>query len=729
MMGRSSIEQHPIWNKLKRHRYIRFALFVLLGLILYVMLVPNVLTEDLDLEPGSVSGQDVRSPVTIENKEETERLQQEAADSVEPVYSLKPRYADNQMERVQDVFQSVRLVQLEVRGQAGELSSPGDEEGGTEEQEVWTMNEQTVELRDRLSPEIEEQMSDGSLVTLLESDAEELQTAEEATTSAVFDVMTDEVALDEVNEARDRAEQRVRAAALRAELSDALAELSRSGITANYMIDEDATAEARNSAEDLVEPVLIREGQLLAEEGQVITAEIYEQMALAGLTEETSDLPPLAGLGLVIFFLVWMLAIYLREARTPLRENNTLLLLFLLLTMVTLAVMKSVSLLQPLEITGLPYLVPAALGTILTAVLIQARVAVFMSFFLAVAASIMFNQNTTQTFEFGVGLFVFFSSLSGVFFLDKTARTKKLLKTGSWIALVNTGVVISILLIKNQPFVWSEYALYAAAAALGGYVAVVLAAGLLPFFETGFGVLTPAKLIELSNPNNALLRKILLETPGTYHHSVVVANLAESACESIGADGLLARVGAYYHDLGKTKRPQFFIENQMRIANPHDKLPPEKSAEIIIAHPYDGAAMLREERLPKEIIDIAEQHHGTTLLKYFYVKAKEKDGSVTESSYRYPGPKAASKESAIVGIADSVEAAVRSMQAPTYEKMEGLVRAIIKDRLNDGQFDDCDLTLKELHAVHASICETLKGTFHSRIDYPDEKELKKTGGD
>ena len=246
----------------------------------------------------------------------------------------------------------------------------------------------------------------------------------------------------------------------------------------------------------------------------------------------------------------------------------------------------------------------------------------------------------------------------------------------------------------------------------------------MPFFEAGFNILSTIRLIELSNPNHPLLKKILTETPGTYHHSVMVANLAESACEAIGANGLLARVGCYYHDVGKTKRPHFFIENQINNENPHDRLPPEASRDIIIAHAVDGAAELKKHKMPKEIVDIAEQHHGTTLLKYFYFKAKEENPETLESDFRYPGPKPQSKETVIIGLADSVEAAVRSMVNPTPDQIKTLVHNIVQDRLMDGQFNECDVTLKEIEIVKETFCETLNGIFHSRIEYPDFKQQK-----
>ena len=232
--------------------------------------------------------------------------------------------------------------------------------------------------------------------------------------------------------------------------------------------------------------------------------------------------------------------------------------------------------------------------------------------------------------------------------------------------------------------------------------------------------------MELSNPNHPLLRKLLVEAPGTYHHSVMVANLAESAAEAIGADGFWPGWVAYYHDIGKTKRPQFYIENQMQMDNPHDKISPHLSKTIILSHPRDGVEMLEAYRIPKPIRDIAAQHHGTTLLKYFYHKAKELNGDnqVLEEDFRYPGPKAQFKEAAIVGIADSIEAAVRSVSRPTPGRIESIVRKVIQERLEDGQFNECDLTLKELEIIGRSMCETLQGIFHVRIEYPEEVSEK-----
>ncbi|MGJ9381700.1 HD family phosphohydrolase [Salipaludibacillus sp. CF4.18] len=738
MSLRSSIDQHTWWNKVKAHRYIRISLFFILGMVTYGLLVSNVIPDTFEVELGTISEQDIRSPLTIENREETDRLRLDAYESVEPVYSLKPRYAQNQIERIQDVFHTVKQVraeadlaesefeidlQLDVREDAPENDETLDMTGPI------STDDMLEKVRTTLTQQTSDVLSDETLITLLESSSENLQMAQETTTSVVDDVMNIEIPMDQVSEAKDQAEEKVLTATANFQLSRAMIEIARFGITPNYMLDEEATLEAREMAQEQVEPVMVREGQLLVEEGQVITSELYQKLSLVGLTEEVTMFYPYIGLAIIVILLISMLGYYLSDAKTSLKTNNTHLLMYSLIYILSLGIMKLVSIMHGIELDGITYIAPVAMGTMLLTILLNARIALFTSMVFAIIASIMFNNQATGILDYSHGVYIFFSGIAGVFFLNKSHRVMRVLQAGMFVAIINILVVMALLMLKNAQYGWMDIGSNFGFAVLSGFIAAVLTIGLLPFIEAGFGVLSNTKLIELSNPNDPLLRKILLEAPGTYHHSVMVANLAEAACEAVGANGLLARVGAYYHDIGKTRRPHFFIENQMKMGNPHDKLSPQLSKTIIIAHPYDGAEMLRANKLPKELIDIAEQHHGTTLLKFFYYKAKQELGEdVSESDYRYPGPKAMTKESAIVGIADAVEAAVRSMQNPTPEKIESLVRKIISDRLEDGQFDMCDLTLKELNTLATSLLETMQGTFHSRIEYPDDEIAEKKEG-
>jgi len=253
------------------------------------------------------------------------------------------------------------------------------------------------------------------------------------------------------------------------------------------------------------------------------------------------------------------------------------------------------------------------------------------------------------------------------------------------------------------------------------YVGTLLAALLLHAVEVLFAYTTALKLTDLADLNHPLLRDLLVEAPGTYHHTLLVANMSERAAEAIGADALLARVAAYYHDIGKTTQPYFFIENQTDHHNPHDDLhDPYESARIVIAHVYDGIALVQKYRLPRQIADVIPQHHGTMLVAYFYHQAKEQaaKGEVDEKFFRYPGPRPQSAEAAIVMLADGAEATVRATRPATVEELDKVIQKIFRDRLLSGELDESDLHLRDLDRIRKAFLEILQGQFHPRITYP-----------
>ncbi|MBS4042091.1 MAG: HDIG domain-containing protein, partial [Flavobacteriales bacterium] len=263
---------------------------------------------------------------------------------------------------------------------------------------------------------------------------------------------------------------------------------------------------------------------------------------------------------------------------------------------------------------------------------------------------------------------------------------------------------------------------------LNGVFCSILTVGSLPLWESLFNIVTPLKLLELSNPNHPLLKKLLIEAPGTYHHSIIVGNLSEAAANAVGANALLARTGAFYHDVGKIARPYFFKENQLTSENPHDKINPTLSSLIITGHVKEGMELAKKYKLPMEVRNFILEHHGNTLVAFFYHKAKTAENSeeVDENQFRYSGIKPQSKETAIVMLADSIEAAVRSMSSPNKDKIEKLIHKIMKDKLEDGQLEECDITLKEFEILKKAFLQVLLGIFHERIEYPEinTKELK-----
>ncbi|MDF2668613.1 MAG: rane-associated hydrolase-like protein, partial [Paenibacillus sp.] len=505
-------------------------------------------------------------------------------------------------------------------------------------------------------------------------------------------------------------------------------EIARFVLTPNFFLNQKVTDEEKAKARDNTKPVYIDKDDVLVQKGEMITEELYQRVKTAGLLKDKVSYRPQLGLAMTVALMVAALYMFIRHSELPIRHNNLQLIMLIAIFVLNVVGMKIVSMGQNLEYPYLGYLAPVAMGSMLIVLLLDFHLAIISALLFSILASVMFNINNEELFDYRYGFVALVVGLAAIFSAQRANQRSSILKAGISASIFGSIAVVSLMLLSDD-YTRNEILYSTSFAIAAGLLTAVLVIGLMPFFEGAFGILSPLKLIELSNPNHPLLRKLLTETPGTYHHSVMVGNLSEAAAESVGADGLLCRVGSFYHDIGKTRRPSYFIENQTNIENPHDRIDPTLSKSIIVAHARDGVDMLKEQRIPKPIRDIAEQHHGTTLLKYFYHKAMkqqetEQDGSeepVTEEAFRYPGPKAQSREAAIVGIADGVEAAVRSLRNPTIEQIDTMVRKIIKERLDDGQFNECEITLKDLDTITKTLNETLLGIFHSRIEYPNDE--------
>jgi cyclic-di-AMP phosphodiesterase PgpH len=363
-------------------------------------------------------------------------------------------------------------------------------------------------------------------------------------------------------------------------------------------------------------------------------------------------------------------------------------------------------------------LLPVALFAMVITILYRTQLSLLLS--AAVCLVTVFSMGQ------GLGEFVTMSSVACICsFLSGNVRTRtRLIFVGLWAALAGapTAIYVKVALgwTLSSPLVWDSLWI-----GLQVVFAGVALTALLPFLEKIFDFQTDISLLELGVPTHPLLADLVQRAPGTYNHSISLAAIAETAANAIGANGVLVRVGAYFHDIGKVRKPEYFVENQAKGQNRHQMLLPSMSTLVIVAHVKDGAEMARQYKLPKPIIDMIEQHHGTTLVEYFYRQAKSEErrdtGSVEESDFRYPGPKPQSKEAAIVMLADACESASRAMKEATPARLEGLVQDILQKRLRDGQFDECGITLKELHIVQESLIKSLNAMHHSRISYPDVK--------
>lgn len=372
----------------------------------------------------------------------------------------------------------------------------------------------------------------------------------------------------------------------------------------------------------------------------------------------------------------------------------------------------------------------------LITIFINIQVAIVTGIGLIISLDLLFYNN------FLVTSMNLISCMLAIFTVSKIRLRFDLARAGVLLSLANVGVIVifSILilnkgnnsLINFGTTIWNELANEFIWGAISGIGSSIMAMGVLPYLENLFSLTTVFKLLELSNPEQPLLRQLLLKAIGTYHHSILVGNLAEAGAEAINADRLLARVGAYYHDIGKIKRSHFFIENQMSANGQYHRFSSRLSSQVIIGHVTEGVELAQEYKLPSQIQDIILQHHGTSLISYFYHQAKyeEEGDSVVEKDFRYPGPKPQTKEAGIVMLADATEAAVRSLSKPTLELLEQTVQKIIQGRLEDGQLSECPITLQELEKISLTFTKILQGLYHPRIEYPDEEmEEVKTNDD
>lgn len=491
-------------------------------------------------------------------------------------------------------------------------------------------------------------------------------------------------------------------------------------VRANASINAELTRQSQEEAMNAVSPVMVsvKEGEKIIGEGEIITEEHIAKMQALGLTGTQLHMNSLLGVLLLVILFTAIVLAYLYKKNRDIYENPGHLYLLGIIVLMVLGVGKAIIAINvarwPEFSAQFGYMVPLAMAGMLIALLLDSRLAVLVVAVLSLMQGVMTDNQLRFALVGMIG------GMTGVYSVSKLSQRGDLVRAGVYVSIANVVAILTVGLIHNVSF----GVLISSSIILGvanGILSSVLTNGALPFLESTFGLTSAVRLLEFSHPNNILLKKLLTEAPGTYHHSIIVGNLAEAAADAVGGDSMLVRVGAYYHDIGKLRRPYFFIENQMNDENPHDKIGPSLSTLIITSHVKDGVEMAKKSNLPQGIIDIIEQHHGNSTVSYFYRKALEGDRSesVTEEEFRYEGPKPQTREAAIVMLADSMEAAVRSLQNRTPARVESLVRKFVKDKLNDGQFDECNLTFKDLDVIAAAFVRVFSGIFHTRIEYPD----------
>jgi len=495
----------------------------------------------------------------------------------------------------------------------------------------------------------------------------------------------------------------------------------------NLFFSQEATTVRSQSAMEVVKPVMfkIQKGEMIVRTGERITPDQVRK--LKTIFHESDDKSRvITALGVFIMVLVLFYCPY-RFACKNIRKfnptNKDILVLSLLVTgcffvyKTALMISQNIGPVFPyIEPRSYFYLLPFAAAPMIVRVLLNSEVALVFCAILAPPLGFMLEDNMFLV------VYALLGGIVGAHGMRQCTDRSTIYVAGLKVSFVNLALAISFQAFNNTLF--SMQTIYASMfAVISGILSSVLASGLIPVIEVMFNYTTDIKLLELANLNSPLLRELMLKAPGTYHHSVMVGNLVEGAAEAVNANPLLARVAAYYHDIGKVSKPLYFIENQSQDDNRHDKLTPSMSALILISHIKEGVEMAREKHVGQPIIDIIRQHHGTALIKFFYERAKAQSAIsgafVEEQEFRYPGPKPQTREAGIVMLADCVEAASRTLINPTPDRIQGMVQTLINRVFIDGQLDECELTLKNLHEIAKSFNRTLNAIFHHRIDYPE----------
>lgn len=485
----------------------------------------------------------------------------------------------------------------------------------------------------------------------------------------------------------------------------------------NVLVNTAETDRARREARERVQPVqvTVERGDTVVRQGDVLTAEEVEKLEALGLGSRAINWQSAAGLSLYCATLILLLCVYIYGFHAELLERPRSLLLIGLLMGGFLVAMK-------LIVPGRPwaaYGFPVAAATVLISNLLSTRLAVVLAAFFGMLAAPILG------FSYEMVCLVTVEGIVGAIAARRIERLNAFFLCGLLVTLANLAVVLSFRLI-NMDYDVSGMVNLLISALANGLLTAILTMGTFSLAGPLFGLTTMLQLLELAHPSQPLLRRLLTEAPGTYHHSIIVGNLAERAAEQIGVDSLLVRVGAYFHDVGKLHRPYYFVENQLDGDNVHDRLTPEASARALIDHVTMGTVLGRQYGLPAGVLRFIPEHHGTRLAGFFYRKAVKEAGSepVDESRYRYPGPRPRSKETALVMLADTVEASVRAASNRSTRSLEELVERAINERILEGELDESNLTLKDLEIIKRSFIRQLRGVYHPRIEYPEPQELE-----
>lgn len=657
------------------------------------------------LNVGDISQYDIQAPRDINNTLKTKQNAEENADQLDPVIIDIENANSDMLNDAYEYFDELEKFILSVK-EDGQIGTINDKI-----QRIDTLENYTVLL----------ELDDTVLESIFTSEGKE--NLEDLKKIVIRDIipgltkknlMDDNIAI-EIASALQVIEGKGKIAPLEPIAVDILQKV----IKPNSRVDEKATSARREAYIEsyiMENPVIIYKDERIISKDDIVTEDKFEVLKELNYidSEGKPDYLLYISVFLIIFILFIVTFLYIKRFHPKVYYDRNSIMLICVTILITTFFAWCVKEFIP-ELSS--FIIPIFIAPIVIAIFLGVEPAISINIMLAFSYSLMLGRNL----EFIIMTIV--GGTFAAFYTSNATQRRRISLAGILLGLLNAVIIVFLGMIDKRGI---ESLLNDAGLALiNGILSIILAIGLLPFLESIFNIVTPLKLLEYADPNHPLLKRLLMEAPGTYHHSLMVGNLAEVATREIGGNSLLARVGAYFHDIGKLKRPHFFKENQFS-ENPHDKLTPNLSTLVITSHTKDGEEVALKYRLPKIIRDIVLQHHGNTLVAYFYHKATQIDKveELKEENFRYEGPVPDTREAAVVMLADSVEAAVRSLSEKTPGKIEGLIRKIIKDKLDDGQLDRCDLTLKDLSIIADSFLQVLNGIYHERPEYPELEKKK-----
>lgn len=761
--------------------HIKWLLLLIVVAVYSLLLFPSLVVHQDRYQIGDIADRDIKAPhdFFVEDHAATEAGQQQAVEQVLTVYDFDPRIAPQIAERVHTAFQTLHHTLVELKYKQKTVAAAAVQLIPTD----WPSFEvpPAIEIetvlwakKDDFSKMLGIDVSRGAF-NLLGNEQFSMDLAG-VISRIVSDILTNGVAANKEQLLRevdkgivlrnigtqtektayalrqyygpDQAKTMVRIVAeplvkeLNYSLVNLVVELCQSLIQPNITLNRNETEERKKQALATIKPVMykIKAGEMLLREGERVSS--AQLVKLRELERQTNaQQVPFAGLGAMVLLTLLAVTIYQlyfrqpRHIRLDTTKNLVLLISILLINCLMIKLSATIgqllSSVTPLSMPSdaIAYVIPTAAGPMLVCLLLGFDIALPFSLITAVCVSMLLGAR--------LEMFIFFivSNSLAAYWVQNCRERKVISTAGIKLGLVNillaTATGISTIEHQTAGLVWNLSFSF-----LGGIFCSIATIGLAPLVEMAFGYTTDISLLELANLDRPILRQLMIEAPGTYHHCVVVGSMVEAAAADIGANPLLAKVSGYYHDIGKVKKPLYFIENQAGERNRHDKLAPSMSSLILISHVRDGVEIAQKNKLGQLIIDIIQQHHGTSLIHYFYEKAKQLKGesAVQINDFRYPGPKPQTKEAGLVMLADVVEAASRTLDNPTPSRIQGLVQHLINKIFSDGQLDNCELTLKDLNSIAKSFNKILNGIYHHRIEYlesmaKDTSKVKNDGID